>query len=289
MEALKQLLPILLTASLGLLVVAAGMASSRGDFLSVLRQPGLLGKSALAVIVIPLVAAMLIVAVFPISQAAKAGILLMAISPVPPLMPGKALKFGGEAEFVYGIQAAFALLAVISVPLLGAFIAVFYNVDAEFPIGTVAGNIFVGVIVPLAIGLALGRWLFPDASPKVPHVMSTIATLLVVLAFIPILIGTWPLIIGLIGDGSVVAMALVVVAALAAGHYLGGPLLSHRTTLGFAAAIRHPGIALALAGANHADKPISGAVLLFTLVGLVVLLPYQIVVRRQLPKQPSQA
>ena len=288
MEALKHLLPILLTVSLGLLVVAAGMASSRGDFLYVLRQPGLLGKSALAVLVIPLVAAMLIVGLFPISHATKAGILLMAISPVPPLMPGKALKFGGEAEYVYGLQAAFALLAIVTVPLLGWFIATFYNVDAQFPASVVAGNVFVGLIVPLAIGLALGRWLFRNASPRVPHVISIIANVLVVIAFIPILIATWPQIEALIGDGSVIAMALVVVLALAGGHFLGGPELAGRSTLGFAAAIRHPGIALALAGANDSDKPISAAVLLFMLVGIVVLIPYQMILRRMLPTAADQ-
>lgn len=283
MEVIKQVLPILLTVSLGLLVVAAGMASSRGDFLSVIRQPALFGKSALAIIVIPLVAAMLVVGLVPISHAAKAGILLMAISPVPPLMPGKAIKFGGEAEYVYGLQAAFALLAIVTVPLLGSFIATFYDVEAQFPVSVVAGNVFVGLIVPLVIGLALGRWLFRDASPKVPRLISTIGTVLMVIAFVPILIGTWPQIRELIGDGSVAAMALVVVLALAGGYFLGGPELTGRSTLGFAAAIRHPGIALALAGANHSDKPISAAVLLFMLVGVVVLIPYQIVVRRKLP------
>lgn len=282
MEAIKQLPPILLTISLALLVVAAGMASSRGDFVYVLRQPGLLGKATLAILVIPLVAAMLVIALVPISPAAKAGILLMAISPVPPLMPGKAFKVGGEAEYVYGLQAAFALLAIVTVPLLGSFIASFYQVDAQFPISVVAGHIFLGLIVPLAIGLALGRWLFRGVSPKVPRLISSAANVLVLIAFAPILIVAWPQIHALIGDGSVVAMALVVVLALAGGYFLGGPSLARRSTLGLAAAIRHPGIALALAGANHSDKPISAAVLLFMVVGIVVLIPYQIVLRRKL-------
>lgn len=288
MEAIKQLLPILLTVSLGLLVVAAGMASSRGDFVYVLRRPGLLAKAVVAIAIIPLGAAMLVLGLIPISHPAKAGILLMAISPVPPVMPGKALKFGGEAEYVYGLQAAFALLAIVTVPLLGSFIATYYNVDAQFPIDVVAGDIFLGLIVPLAIGLALGRWLFRGASPEVPRRISSVANMLVLVAFVPILLGSWPQIRELIGDGTAVAMALVVVVALAGGHFLGGPALASRSTLGFAAAIRHPGIALALAGANHSDKPISAAVLLFMVVGIVVLIPYQIVLRRKLRPPADQ-
>lgn len=288
MEAIKQLPPILLTVSLGLLVVAAGMASSRGDFVYVLRQPGLLAKAVLAIVVIPLLTAMIVLPLLPISQPAKAGILLMAISPVPPVMPGKALKFGGDAQYVYGLQAAFALLAILTVPLLGSFIAAFYGVDAQFPVGVVAGHIFLGLIVPLAIGLVLGRWLFRGASPAVPQRISTVANVLLLIAFAPILIFAWPQIRELIGDGSIVAMALVVVLALAGGYLLGGPALAHRSTLGFAAAIRHPGIALALAGANHSDKPISAAVLLFMVVGIIVLIPYQIVLGRKLRAPTDQ-
>lgn len=281
MEFLQQALPILLTVSLGLLIVAAGMASSRGDLVYVLRRPDLLGKAFLAINVVPLLAAMLIVFLFPIPHAAKAGILLMAISPVPPLVPGKALKFGGKPGYVYGLQVAAALLAIVTVPLLGLLTAGFYNVDAQFPVRVVAMNIFVGLIVPLAIGLALGRWLFPHATPKVPHIISMVANGLLVIAFVPILIGSWPLMRELIGDGTVVAMALVVTIAVAGGHFLGGPDLSQRTALAFASAVRHPGIAMALAGANHSSKAVSAAVLMFMLVGIVALVPYQMLLRRR--------
>lgn len=280
MEAIKQLLPILLTVSLGLLVIAAGMNSSRGDFIHVLRQPKLLAKAILAIVIIPFLAAMLVLGLFPISQPAKAGIFLMAISPVPPVMPVKALKFGGQAEYVYGLQAAFALIAIVTVPLLGYFIAALYDIDAEFPASVVAEDMLLGLVLPLAVGIALGRWLFPGASPKVPQMISNLGNVLLLIAFVAILIGAWPQIRELTGDGSAATMALVVILALAGGHFLGGPSPTGRSTLGFAAAIRHPGIALALAGANYSDKAISAAVVLFTLIGLVVLIPYQVFLRR---------
>lgn len=280
MEALKHLLPLLLTGSLALLVVAIGMASSRGDLVYVLRRPGLLARAVLAIVVIPFIAAMIVISFVPISTPAKGGIFLMAISPVPPLMPGKALKFGGQTGYVYGLLAAAALIALVSVPLLGSLAASMYRVDVEFPVSVVAGNVFTGLIVPLAIGLLLGRWLFRDMSSNVPHIVSAFAMVLLAIAVVPVLIAVWPQIRVLIGDGTMMAMALVVLASLVGGHFLGGSRLSDRSTLAFAAAIRHPGIALALAGANHTDKSVSAAVLLFLLVGLVVLLPYQILLRR---------
>ncbi len=285
MDLIKHLIPLLLTLSLALLVVSAGLASSRGDFAYVLTRPRLLARAFAAIVVIPVVAAMVIIALFPVSPAVKAGIFLMAISPVPPLMPGKALKAGGHASYVYGLMATGAVFAVIFVPILGALAARFYEVHAQFPVGVVARNIAVGVAVPLVVGLVLGRALFKAPKPGLIKAVTIIAYILLVLAAVPILIKVWPAMMTLVGDGTVVAMLLVAVAAIAGGHFLGGDTIADRSSLAIAASMRHPGIALALAGANHANNVISAAVLLFLIVGFLALVPYQMIVRKH--KEPE--
>ncbi|WP_380874310.1 hypothetical protein ACFB49_47120 [Sphingomonas sp. DBB INV C78] len=282
MELLKQLIPILLTVSLALLVVAVGMASSRGDLLYVLRRPAQLARGLIAVSLIPVLAAAAVIAIFPVSHASKAAIMLMAISPVPPLVPGKMLKFGGRTEYAYGLYTAMALLAVFTVPIWGVLLNLYYGVHASFPSAIVASNIFLGVVCPLAIGLLLGRWLAPRFAERAAPIVAKIGMGLVVLAFVPIIAKVWPALIGLIGDGTIVAMALIVTLMLAGGHLLGGPAVGDRATLAFAAATRHPGIALALVGANHGDQRLSGAVLLFLIVALVAMVPYQILLKRKL-------
>ncbi|HUD29008.1 MAG TPA: Na+-dependent transporter [Novosphingobium sp.] len=289
MEILKTLLPLMLTLSLALLVIAAGIASSRGDFASVVARPSLLGRAFLAIVVIPVIAAIAIMSLFPISHAAKAGIFLMAISPVPPLMPGRALKLGGNASYIYGLQGAAALMALLTVPALGSLGARLYDVDAHFPVGVVARNIFLGLVVPLAIGLAIGRWLFPKASPKLPQRVMLVANILLVIVFIPLLINAWPQMVALIGDGTVIAMTVIMLIAMAGGHLLGGPNAADRPTLAIAASLRHPGIALALAGANHAAKPVTASVLLFVMVALVVLTIYQLALRGRQPAPVAQS
>ena len=57
MEALKQILPLLLTLSLAGLVMTVGLKAGHGDLLYVLRRPGLLIRAILAVEVIPPIAA----------------------------------------------------------------------------------------------------------------------------------------------------------------------------------------------------------------------------------------
>jgi BASS family bile acid:Na+ symporter len=96
-----------------------------------------------------------------------------------------------------------------------------------------------------------------------------------------VLIAVGPAIVSLIGDGTVLAIAAVVVAGLLAGHWLGGPDPDDRTALAIAASMRHPGVALAIARLNFPDEKLApAAVLLFLLVNVIVTLPYGVWRRR---------
>lgn len=287
MEIVKELVPLLFTISLSLLLVSAAMASSEGDFAYVITRPNLLFRAFLAILLIPLAAALLIAPLFPISAPSRAAIALMAISPVPPLVLGKALKSGADRAFVYGLLVAAGLMALVWVPGAGAFLARYYNVEAQFPPMVVARNVFIGVVVPLGVGLLIGRHILHGNVGKWPGIISKLAMALLVIAVLPLLFAVWPALMKLIGDGTALVMAILTVIAVAGGHILGGPEAGFRPALAFASAIRHPGIALALAGANHANKSISAAVLLFVIISFIVLTPYQIWVKRSLGSGPA--
>lgn len=92
METLKTLIPILITASLALIVFGIGLKSGDGDLAYVLRRPKLLAKALIAVSLVPMLVAMLVVGLFGLTYVTAFAILLMAISPVPPLVPGKEMK-----------------------------------------------------------------------------------------------------------------------------------------------------------------------------------------------------
>ncbi|WHO41038.1 Na+-dependent transporter [Sphingobium sp. AP49] len=281
MEVIKQLIPLLVTLSLALLIISAAMASSRGQFAYVLCRPLLLLKAIVAVNIIPLVAALIVVSIAPgLSLPSKTGILLMAISPVPPLVPGKALKSGARPEYVYGLQLAMGVVSLIAVPALGTLVAHHYDAQAVFPLSVIGRNLVIGLIIPMIIGIALGRWIAPDFSRRIAPMVGTIGMLLVVIAFLPILVQAWPQLMALVGDGTVIAMAVVAIVAMLGGHLLGGEMKSDSYALAFASATRHPGIAMALIGANHANAALLAAVLLFLLIALIVTIPYQILIKR---------
>lgn len=282
MEAIKQILPLLLTLSLAGLVMTVGLKAGHGDLLYVLRRPGLLIKAILAVEIIPPLAAAAMVWLLPLEPVVKAGIMLMAISPVPPLVPGKQLKIGARKEYAYGVYVAMALLTIVAVPLVFDLAARLFGHDRTLPFRTIAATVATGVLVPLGLGMIIRR-LAPDFAERIVPWVFRLSMLLVLLVFVPMLAAIWPAIRSLIGDGAVAAMAGLTLVTLIGGHLLGGPADYDRATLAVASSVRHPGIAMLIANTTFNDKRVTAAVLLFMLVSLVVGALYQAWFKRRYP------
>jgi BASS family bile acid:Na+ symporter len=279
MEILRQILPLLISASLGLMVLAIALDATLGNLLFLLRRPALLLRAFLAISVAVPCAAIAAALLLPLHPAAKAGVVLMAISPVPPLAPGKQLKLGGRKEYVYGLYVAFALLAIVVVPLTIAIIAAAFGKDISISVNAVARNVLISVAAPLLIGMALKAWA-PRLAARIQPWLAKLSTFLLFAAVIPVLIRAWPAMAAAVGDGTILACVLIVAAALLAGHLLGGADPRDRTTLAVAAATRHPGLALMMAAANFQDRQVSAVILVFLLTGLVVVAVYQQLLRR---------
>lgn len=269
MEALKQILPLLLTLSLAGLVLTVGLRSGSGALLYVLRRPGLLLKAILAVEIIPPLAAAALIWLLPLEPVVKAGIMLMAISPVPPLVPGNELGIGARKEYAYGVYVAMALLTIIAVPLVFDLAARLFGHGRTLPFHLIATTVGTGVLIPLGLGVIVQR-VAPDIAHRAAPWVYKLSMLLVVLAFVPILAAIWPAIQHLIGNGAVIAMAALAVITLIGGHLLGGPADLDRATLAVASSVRHPGIAMLIANATFNDKRVTAAVLLYMLVSMVV-------------------
>jgi BASS family bile acid:Na+ symporter len=279
---LQALIPLVLTLSLAGLIIAVGLDAEVDDLLYVLRRPFMLLKAVVAVNVVVPIAAMFLVALFPLTPIARAGIILMAVSPVPPLVPGKEIKVGAEKCYAYGVYIALILLAVVIVPVTVDLLAQYYGREVSAPAPLVARNVLLTVLLPLAVGLAVHR-LAPGLARRALPLVKALAGVLLLAAVAPLLVIIWPALMALIGNGTVLAMALTSAAGLAAGHLLGGPDRANRAALAMTAATRHPGIALMIAKTNNADKSVAAAILGMLLVGLIVGTLYQLWFKRRGP------
>jgi BASS family bile acid:Na+ symporter len=135
----------------------------------------------------------------------------------------------------------------------------------------------------MAVGLAVRR-LAPRIAARASTLIGRLGTALMLVAVLPLLVAAWPAVWALAGDGSYVAMLLVVAAALAGGHLLGGPDPQDRAALAVTAAIRHPGLALSVASANMVDRGVAAVVLGFVIVQFLAAIAYQRVLKPRAPR-----
>jgi predicted Na+-dependent transporter len=275
MDALVKLIPVLIQASLFLIVFGVGLQATMADARFLFRRPGLLVRSLLAMyVIVPLFAVVLAVA-FHLHPVVKLALILMAISPLPPVIPKKELKLGGEESYVVGLLVAVSLLCILTVPITLALVSAASPYEVHIAPAALARVLSMSILLPLALGMGV-RGLAHSFADRAAPLATRLGSLLLVVAALPILIKMWPAMARLIGSGTVLAFLAVVGVALLAGHWLGGPDPDDRMVLATASASRHPAIAILIGSTNFpAYKPqVAAAVLLYVLVGTIAAAPY---------------
>ena len=271
---LDQLIPLLLQVSVGAVVFAIGLRTAPGDITSLLRRPSLLLRSLLAMLVLmPLLVAAL-AAAFDLRPEVELALLLLAVSPVPPVLPGKQAKAGGDFSYAIGLLAASGAIASVTAPLTVKGIVAVFGRDVHVPMATVARTIALTVFAPLIAGTLVRGWR-PALAARASRPLSAAASILLAVAFIPIVVSSWHAILAQMGQRSGLAIVAFIVAGVIVGHVLGGPEDDDRTVLALATASRHPGVALAIAASVASDRgAVSAVVLLALLLGAIVTRPY---------------
>jgi BASS family bile acid:Na+ symporter len=271
---IAELVPLAVKVSIMLLVLALGLKTDATVLTFLVTRPSLLVRSLLSInLIMPIIAAV-IVRLFALHPPVGLMIAALALAPLPPILPGKQAKAGADMAYAISLLTSAALFALISIPMSAEVIGRFLGVSLHVPVLPILKLVLSSIIVPLGLGL-LARRVLPDVAERVSGPLSKVATLLLLLALIPILLGAWRGMLAQVGDGTVAALALFTVAGLAVGHLLGGPDPSDRTVLALSTASRHPGIALALVHMAAPDaKAALPLLLLYLLVSAIVGAPY---------------
>jgi BASS family bile acid:Na+ symporter len=273
---------LLIKASLFAVVVAIGMASSWRDATWLLRSPGLLLRSVVSMqVLLPLIA-VLLATKLPLHPGVKIAIVMLSLSPVPPALPGKEMKVGGDRAYAVSLLLVSAVLAIAVIP---ASLRLLSDVTT-FTLGiapmAVAKLVATSILIPLAIGLLISTFAV-EFSRRASPIVRKIGMVMLLLGIVPPIFAMLPAMRALIGDGTLAVCAVLCLAALLIGHALGGPDRDDRTVLALSTAMRHPAMAIALAKANFSHEPlVVPAILLYLIVALVVRLPYtKLSIRRQ--------
>ena len=270
----KDIVILIVQMSVSLIVFSVALEASAREVTLLLRKPGLLIRSLFCMnIVMPLLAALIVTALALDGPMAFA-LIALAVSPVPPLLPKRQRRAGGTASYIVGLLAVSALCSIVFVPLAVELVARAFSRSVHVSAGAIARIVAISVIAPLAAGIVVRALAAPLAS-RIARPISILATLLLLVGLVPVLVMFGPAIVARIGNFSLVAITLFVLGGLGAGHLFGGPDPDDRSVLALATAIRHPGVALAIARVNAPDlKAVTACILLYLIAGAIVSMPY---------------
>jgi BASS family bile acid:Na+ symporter len=262
-----------LLASIWLIVLSLGASSSTQGALYVLRRPAILLRALAALFVAAPAFALLLAAVVPMRPPIRFAVVAMSFAPVPPILPYKQMKAGGGGEYTIGLLVAAAVVAVVATPFLVNVADALLGSEALVTPGRVARTVLISVGLPLAVGMLVGA-LFKTAAGAIARYARLTGMLLLLVAFAAMLVAAWREMFMLVGDGSLLVIAVTVALSLAAGHLLSGG--REGGALALAAATRHPGVALAIAAMSYPgqSKLITAAILLYLIVTMLVTWPY---------------
>jgi bile acid:Na+ symporter, BASS family len=274
MQELFKIALLAVKISIMVQLFAIGLGATWTDATYLFRQPKLLLNSVLARnVAVPLVAIALIRA-FSLTGPIAIAMGVLSITPVPPLVPKAQLKAGARAEYVLGLLTSQAVLAIVLVPLTIQFMDWALGSDAQFSARQVASLILQSILIPLGVGMLAAR-LMP-ALQRFAQYLVMAGTVLLVAGVLPLLVVAWKAYGALAGNGTMLAVAIFVIACTAVGHLLGGPEPGNRTALALATSGRHPALALAIVKSNFPEQSamVAGAVVIYLIIRMILTVPY---------------
>jgi BASS family bile acid:Na+ symporter len=267
---LASIILIVLKASIILSVFTLGLKASFADAAFLFRHPAQLIRAFLSMSVLMPMIALGLALSLDLHPAVKIALVVISVSPIPPILPRKALKAGGTEQYTIGLLVAMALLAIIVIPITMEIFEWVSGVALSMRPLSVAVVVFTTILAPLLAGLVV-RQIAPTLAEQLVKPIALTATVLLGLTALAILISAAPAVFSLIGNGTVLVFAAFAVVGFIVGHLLGGPDAEDRPVLGLATASRHPGVALAIAHANFPDQKLATPAVVLYLILSVIL------------------
>jgi BASS family bile acid:Na+ symporter len=250
------------------------------------ERPGPIVRGLFSVLVAVPALAVLITRAFALPRLAQIGIVLMAIAPGAPIALRRSLGAGGHRAFAPTLQICVALLAVISMPLSIAVLNHVYAGHASVAPWEVARQVFFAQLLPIGIGIAVRR-ATPGFAERLEAAVGRLGTALLVILAVVAVIDLWSIAVSA-GGRVLTAIALTTVAALAVGHWLGGPDPAVRTAVAISSAARNAGLALLVTAVNNAPPAVKATVLAYLAVSVFAIVPY-VVWRRHVGSHSAPA
>src|ERR1700691_2522127 len=172
--SLKMIVGLALKVSIMLTLFGFGLQATREDFLYLLRRPGVLVRSLVAMFVVRPVFAILMTGFVSFDRAVVIALIALSISPVPPILPTKVTKSGGHPPYGLGLMVTAASFSIVYVPLAVYLIGKYFHQPFTMGPGAVAQLIVISILVPLAAGIVFQK-VAPTVTVRIAGPLARIA------------------------------------------------------------------------------------------------------------------
>ena len=272
---------VALQAGIVCVVISTGLRSRWSDATYLLRRPGMLVRSIISRNVLVPLAGLAIASVYAREPAVRAAILTMSVTGVPPTLPASEFRAGARQQTALGLLISQTLLAIVFVPLTLMAFGALLGTHAEFSASRVVPIVAELTLVPFFVGLSVS-YISHGAATRISVALHQCGQLLMLAGVAAVVIAFGRAWIELLGNGTLLAIALMVFVALVIGHAFGGQRRHDRVTLAIASASSHPGLAAAIVAANARGPIVAqavSAILLYLAVGTLVTRGYLFLMR----------
>jgi len=249
MEELSLLVESLIGTLIGLTVLlllfSTGLALTFRQATMLWRKPKKLALSLLASVVLAPLAAYTVLYLssqfMDIPVEIIVGVMLLSAASGAAMAP-KFAEIGADIADATSLMVTLVLTSILSVPIIVAL-----TMPPEFAItgAEVAASVFKSVLLPLIIGLAIRTWwirladLITEPLTKLSDNLMKVIIILIIIKDLDVILG--------FGLSALVVILLISVIYVLIGHFLGGPGMAARVTLGLSTVFRNGSVALILA------------------------------------------
>jgi BASS family bile acid:Na+ symporter len=253
-DLIVEILKIVAPLSVALIMFAQGLRIASSEVFGYWKErPGLMLRALIAVLVLVPAAALALILLFKPSPGVAIGLAILVACPPAPLMLKSATKKGGaNAAFMASLHLSLAALAFLTVPAVLNLLSHRLGFEAQIDLGAMGLILGKTILIPVAAGLAV-RGLFPAAADRLAPVLVKAGTIGLAAVVLFALVAFYPALLAM-DPWSYVVMAAVSITALAIGHFAGFGDADERTALAVECGVRHPALALAIAGMNFGTK-----------------------------------
>jgi len=249
-----EILKIIAPVSVGLIVFAQGLGIAPSGVVAYFKeQPGLMLRSLFATLVlVPAVALALILGLKPTTSVAIGLAILVACPPAPLMIKAAPNMGGGSAAFMASLHLSLAALAFLTVPAVLYLLSIPLGFHAEVDLGKMAWILSRTILIPIGLGMAI-RVIFPGFASKFASLLGKTGTVGLAVVVLFALASFYPSLLHM-DPWSYLVIVAVSAAAVAIGHFLGPGDPHEKTSLAVECGVRHPVLALTIAGANFTPE-----------------------------------